>query len=451
MKDLALQICAIIKEAGGTPWFVGGYVRDFVMGITSRDLDIEVFGLTAEQLEPVLEKFGEVNFVGKQYGAYKIKGIDITLPREDSQTGDSHKDVEVSINPIMSLTAAAKRRDLTINALYMNPFTEAIHDPLHGLLDISLNKMLKASSLLTFAEDALRPLRAARFKALFPQLNLAVTLLDVIKDMDKARLKTLPIDRVFGELRKVLMEAPVPSVLFHSLDAMGITEVVFPELHALKKVEQGRKHHPEGNVYIHTMMALDVTPVEERSLDVMLAILFHDLGKLSVPAEDVGGGHTKFCGHAEDLTMAEIALSRITLDKSLTESVLSLILHHMRPYDMNKGVTKKQVRKLAAKVDIPKLMKVHIADRLGRGINILEARVDNMKLPTAIMEAYREIEGEVAPLITGQDLIDCGLKPGKHFGEILKDLYALQLEEVFEGKEGAAEFLPRYLIEKGIV
>lgn len=445
MEKLALEICTAIKDAGGVPYFVGGWVRDRIIGRPSKDIDLEVFNLPAEQLEPILAKFGEVNFVGKAYGCYKVQGIDITLPRKDKQVGLEHTEVEAEIDIHMSIEEAAQRRDLTMNAIYMDLFTEQYFDPCEGITALCLCKEIVHVSEKTFGEDPLRPVRAARFRATLPQLSLHDFTRNVCMAVGLAKVKSLPSERVFGELTKVLLEAPIPSIFFHALEAMNLLEVLFPELYTMKSIEQGKEHHPEGNVYNHTLLTLDVLPVRDRALDVMLALLFHDLGKALVPVEvEENGERIHFKGHAEDLTLAKKALARLTNDVALTESVLSLIEHHMRPYDFRQGaMTKKRVRRLATTVDIPKLVDVHLADKLGRGFVSSEVEDSTYKLIREMLDVYEEIRNEIKPMVQGRDLIELGQKPGPHFGKWLKELYEAQLDEKFSNKEEGVKYFLR--------
>lgn len=449
MEALALQICTAIKDAGGLPYYVGGYVRDYLRGVYSRDIDIEVFGLEAEKLESVLASFGEVNFVGKQYGCYKVKDIDVTLPRRDKQVGDKHTEVEAIVDIRMPMTKAARRRDLTINAIYMDPFSGAPISFNEGITDLKRDFVLRCVDPETFAEDPLRAIRAARFKAIMPEMSISFMLINQCVSM-KESVATLPKERIFGELVKVLMEAPLPSIFFKTLYSMGLLETVFPEVAHTMGVYQGKKHHYEGSVYNHTLMTLDVIPVHKRELDVMLALLYHDLGKLEVKAEPSPDDPEKihFKGHAEALDLPTKALKRVTNDADLTNSVLNLIKNHMRPYDLiSSGISRKRVKRLALSVDIEKLVKVHYADKLGRGNITPDIRSNTEEFCSNLLLMYKDIADEIKPLIQGRDLIEMGYKPGPDFGAVLKKLFELQLDEVFTTKEEAKLYITKIMEE----
>lgn len=449
MKTKAIKICLAVAEAGGTPYITGGVVRDMLMDRPASDVDIEVFGIDRATLEQILFNVCErVDYVGAQYGIYKADGIDVGFPRRDKGHG---KGAEVEVDSMMSVEEASKRRDLTFNALYFNPFTLEIIDPFNGKFYIK-NKVVRHTSASTFHEDPLRPLRAARFAATLG-FDIDHTTIGLCRCADRDKILGLPKDRVFGELKKVLMEAPKPSVFFEALESMHLLDAVFPELHATKKIEQGAKYHPEGSVYSHTLMALDVLLPEERTLEVMVALLLHDFGKISVEAVDRGDGKISFHGHAEATSLAKTALKRLTDEIELSENVMRLVEFHMTPYNFIKGgvpsVAKKQVRKLAAKIDLPKLMLVNKADRLGRGKEAaVKYEAVNMGVASEILRVYEEIKGEIAPLVQGRDLITAGYAPGKHFGEMLKRVYEAQLEEEFCTVEDGVKFAKELLKDK---
>ena len=451
MQKFALELSLAISKAGGKCYITGGYTRDLLLGIPSTDIDIEVFNLSAEKLEAVLETFGEVNYVGKQYGVYKVKDIDVSLPRLDEQTGEGRRDLLARIHEEMPLSLAAVRRDLTMNAIYLDPLTGKFEDPFNGIPDLRILR-IKHVNVDTFMEDPLRILRVARFRAIYPFMNIEAQTMALCKVHGPIKVKALPQERVFNEVVRVLMNAPLPSVFFKTLEAMDILDVLFPELVATKKIEQGSTYHPEGSVYNHTLMAIDAIPVIDRELDIMLALLFHDLGKGLVPnevnTEDSGKIHFK--GHAEETSLAEKAIARLTNEIGLTESAINLIKHHMRPYDFKKaGVSRKAVRKLAASVDMYKLVKLHKADRLGRGgVVAAEYEPENSARISEVMRVFEEIKSQVTPIILGRDLIDMGMEPGKHFGAILQRLYEDQMEEKFLTREDGLLYT-KTLIEKG--
>jgi tRNA nucleotidyltransferase (CCA-adding enzyme) len=202
-----------------------------------------------------------------------------------------------------------------------------------------------------------------------------------------------------------------------------------PELDALRYVEQGKKHHPEGNVFKHTILALDAVPIDERTRELMFAILAHDVGKAVVKPVDLGNDHIGFTGHAEEgVSIAETMLRRLTDESALLDTVLPLVRHHMAPYSLKHNLRKKTIRRLALKVDVPLLMALHRADKLGRGSS---TDVD-LSYIDRILDVYTEVQDEIYPLVQGRHLIKYfGLEPGPHFGAILKQVFEAQLDGRF--------------------
>jgi tRNA nucleotidyltransferase (CCA-adding enzyme) len=249
-------------------------------------------------------------------------------------------------------------------------------------------------------------------------------------------LKDLPAERIYVEIEKLLLKANKPSIGFKFLYTIGALELLFPELHSLQYVMQGKDHHSEGDALAHTFLALDAIAVEERSSGLMFAILFHDLGKLVVENE-VEGDSVHFKGHAEaGVELVKTALGRLTNETSLTECVLNLVENHMRPYDLKKNLNKRLVRRLAVNVNnFVKLMQLHKADQLGRGTPKDVSYIEDM------LNMYYEVKNEIKPLVKGQNLIELGLTPGKHFGTILKRVFEAQLDGAFNTVDGGLEWL----------
>ena len=168
-KDALIQAFArAIEAAGGKALLVGGIVRDQLLGLSSKDYDFEVFGLPLENVQQILSRFGNVKQVGQSFGVLHIQELDwdVALPRRERKTGEGHRGFDVIPDPSMTIEEAARRRDLTINAMSKDPLTGEIIDPLGGLQDLQ-NKILRAADPSTFGEDPLRALRIAQFAARF--------------------------------------------------------------------------------------------------------------------------------------------------------------------------------------------------------------------------------------------------------------------------------------------
>ena len=164
--DTALSIARAVRDAGGRALIVGGWVRDKLLGRDAKDIDLEVYGLSADRLKDVLAAFGSVNTVGESFTVYKVADLDVSLPRRESKVGRGHRGFEVTGDPHLSVEEAARRRDFTINAIAWDPLTGEYLDPHDGRADLE-RRVLRAVDVRTFGEDSLRVLRAVQFAARF--------------------------------------------------------------------------------------------------------------------------------------------------------------------------------------------------------------------------------------------------------------------------------------------
>ena len=192
VKEFSVQVCRL----GGTVYFVGGYVRDKIMGISSKDIDLEIHGITADDLEKLLDKFGKRIETGKSFGVYNLCGcsVDFALPRTEEATGARHRDFKVYKDPFIGTKKAARRRDFTINSLMENVITGEVTDHFGGLEDIK-NGVIRHIDDVSFAEDPLRIFRAAQFAARF-KFDISPQTVDLCSKMRKAdqdgRFKRVP-------------------------------------------------------------------------------------------------------------------------------------------------------------------------------------------------------------------------------------------------------------------
>ncbi|PYR60014.1 MAG: hypothetical protein DMF85_06315, partial [Acidobacteria bacterium] len=164
--EVATEIARAAARAGGRALIVGGWVRDRLMERESKDIDVEVYGITADALKPVLEQFGDVNTVGESFTVYKVADLDVSLPRRESKEGRGHRAFAVTGDPSMTPKEAARRRDFTINAIAWDPLNDEYVDPFDGRADIA-RKLLRAVDPATFPDDSLRVLRLVQFAARF--------------------------------------------------------------------------------------------------------------------------------------------------------------------------------------------------------------------------------------------------------------------------------------------
>ena len=427
------KISEEVKRAGGRAFLVGGIVRDKFLGLESKDIDLEVFGIEPEALKTIIEKFGKVKECGKSFGVLKLDDLDISLPRRERKTGVGHKGFETECDPHMSIEEACSRRDLTINAMLFDPLTDELIDPFNGLSDIE-NKVLRHIDDIRFAEDPLRVLRVAQFHARFDfrvhddTNELCRVLLDELKHLSK--------ERFFIEFEKILMKGNRPSKAFEWMLEFGVLDALFPEIAVLETIEQGFNYHFGRTVFEHTMRALDFVPKKERELDVMLAILCHDTGK-SICEAKIDGDHISFHGHAEDgEEPTRSFLSKITNDKKLIEDVVSLVKYHMRFFELGKNLKRKLIRRLSLHVNIKKLVWVYKADKYSRMEDY-----ETESFLEEILDMYDDIQNEIKPIVKGRDLIDNGFIPSPLFGEILRKAFDAQIDGIFDTLEDGIKYI----------
>jgi len=441
--ELAHDIAAAARAAGGHALVVGGFVRDRLLGLTSKDLDLEVFGLAQDALIALLARLGRVEPVGQSFPVFKIGAVDVALPRRESKTGRGHKGFTVVGDPDMSFEEAVRRRDFTINAIGWDPLNDEYIDPCGGQTDLA-HRVLKVVDPERFADDSLRVLRAMQFAARF-DLTLEPESANICRAIP---LDDLPAERVWGEVEKLLLLARHPSIgLALGLD-LGVVARLFPELLALVGCQQEPQWHPEGDVWVHTLMVVDEARGAIDDLDraqqaiVMLGAVCHDFGKPATTR--VIDGRIRSLGHEEaGVEPARSLLDRLNVNSmdgvDVRGQVLGIVAHHLNPGAWHKsptGVGDGAFRRLAAKVDMELLARVARADCRGRG-----GGFDCSAMDWFVERARRlGVEHEApAPLVMGRHLLALGVAPGPRMGEILKAIYEQQLDgTVTTEEEGIA-------------
>jgi tRNA nucleotidyltransferase (CCA-adding enzyme) len=436
-EAVARDIATAVRDAGGRALIVGGWVRDRLRGHPSKDVDLEVFGISQERLGSLLAPFGRVEPVGQSFPVYKVVAtpgvgdIDVALPRRESKQGRGHKAFVVQGDPSMSIEEAARRRDFTINAIAWDPLTDVYEDPFNGRADLDRH-VLRAVDEQTFADDSLRVLRAIQFAARF-EFSLTD---DTAALCQNIALDDLPSERIWGEMEKLLLQAEHPSIgLALALD-LGTIDQLFPELRALVGCEQEPEWHPEGDVWTHTLMVVDKAHALNRDLDrprsitVMLSALCHDIGKPATT--EVIDGRIRSMEHEEaGVEPARRVLDRLnihTIDGfDVRGQVLGLVAQHLKPGAFHKAgnVTDGAFRRLAQKVDLELLARLARADCLGR-----TGTFDCSAMDWFIERARRlGVEHQPPPsLLLGRHVVALGVAPGPRVGAILKQVYEQQLD-----------------------
>ncbi len=440
---LAADIARAVHARGGRALIVGGWVRDRLLGRDAKDLDMEVFGITAADLPRVLEPFGRVEPIGQSFPVYKIGSIDIGLPRRESKSGRGHKGFVVEGDPGMSLEDAARRRDFTINAISWDPLADSYEDPFAGRRDLD-RKVLRVVDETTFADDSLRVLRALQFAARFE-----LTLDENTRVLCRAiRLDDLPPERIWGELEKLLLRAARPSIGFALALELGVVDQLFPELKALVGCQQESEWHPEGDVWVHTLMVIDQARRRIDDLDhadqliVMLGAVTHDFGKPATTAWI--DGRIRSLNHEEEgVAPATAFLDRLNIHtfdgKDVRTQVLGLVAHHLKPgmlYKVRDTLTDGAFRRLAQKANLELLARLAKSDCLGRTGDFDCTAMD------WFLERARALgvdRSPPKPLLLGRHLLDLGMQPGPDMGALLKQVYEKQLDgEIKTTEDGIA-------------
>ena len=430
----AIYIIDKLKENGHVAFFVGGCVRDVLMGIQPNEIDITT-SATPYLIKTIFEK---VYLVGERFGVcvVNIDGTDFEVAtfRKDSAYEDGRHPSEITFsNP----KEDAMRRDFTINALFWEPIDSKLYDYVGGLDDLH-NGIIKAvgNPVDRFEEDRLRIIRCTRF---ISQLNFSVdreTYEAIFKIKDP--LKGISMERLRDELEKILM-TQYPSIAISVLDEVGILKKILPELCAMKNVPQPPEFHPEGDVWIHTMISLDIAAKEIRDKDVVLmwAILFHDVGKpptITMPQDK--NDRIRFNGHdTEGEKLARKILTRLRLSNKVIDEVAYIIKDHMR---IGKAQEIKKGRL--------KLIMSNAAFKREMDLNYVDIMASHMDLSTwdFLKKEYEEFKKQQQlpkAIIDGEMLIKMGYKPSPVFSSIIEKAYEAQLEGIFSDEQGAKKFV----------
>jgi len=443
LPESLIRISERIIEKGGKSYLVGGFVRDTLLGLKSKDYDIEIYNLELKDIIKILSDFGIPDLVGKSFGVMKLRvdknDYDFSLPRSDSKIGKGHKGFDVKSDPFMTFEEASFRRDFTINSMGIEIPSKRFEDPHGGLKDLE-NKILRHVSE-HFNEDPLRAMRAVQFAARF-EFEIPKETKEIIS---KQLLEELPSERIFDELKKLLLKSKKPSIGFEIIKEVGFLKY-FPELKKIVGLQQDPEWHPEGDVWTHTMLALDQAAIirdkeiseedEFKRLAYMLGVLAHDFGKSYTTIFKEGRWRSPSHEAAGEVPTRSF-LSRLTKERKLIDLVVLYVTHHLRPSLLFKAkkVKKSAIRRLALKVNISDIVRINKADHRGKlAVN------DEFEAGDWLLEQAKNldvIEEVPKPILTGKMLISLGVNPGPEMGEIIKESFDLQLDDKIISEEEA--------------
>jgi tRNA nucleotidyltransferase (CCA-adding enzyme) len=440
VPDKVIDLSRAIRDAGGRALLVGGCVRDMLMNTLPKDWDLEVYQLAPTKLREILDQYGLVSVVGESFTVYKVgHDFDVSLPRRERKVGRGHRAFVIDGDPSMSIADATRRRDFTINAILQDPLTGEIIDPYSGRTDLDRG-VLRVVAADTFAEDSLRVLRAAQFAARF-ELSVDDQTVALCRQID---VTDLPAERVWGEIEKLLLEARRPSIGFEWLNRFGVLEILFSELASLKGVPQDPEWHPEGDVFVHTLLTIDRARelIDDlpysRKITVMLAALAHDFGKK--PTTEFLEGRWRSRGHEEaGVEPTESFLNRLNIHSfdgyDVRRQIIALVREHLKPgefYKKRQEVGDGAFRRLARKCELDLLYRVAKADSLGRNAEwVPREKWYDAEAQEWFIDRARELavtQTAPAPILLGRHLIELGVQPGPRMGEITRAVYEMQLD-----------------------
>ena len=433
-KELAIESARVLREAGHVVYFAGGAVRDQLLGQTPKDYDLA----TSARPDEVQALFKKSDAVGEHFGVIIVKGsgemIEVATFRTDGSYKDGRRPESVEFS---SPEQDAQRRDFTINGLFQDPLTGEIIDHVGGRADLEA-KVLRAigDPRKRFEEDALRLLRAIRFSTT-TRFEIEAKTWAAIQECAPLLSQISP-ERIRDEFSRILMAADRARGLDLLVDS-GLIKEFLPEVLDLQGCEQPPQWHPEGDVYVHTRIALSL--LNSPPLHLALAVLLHDIGKPATQAWDAEAERFRFNGHDKvGASMAEKILRRLRYSNQTVEDVTFMVSRHMQFMHVKDMRTAKLKRFMSAET-FELETELHRVD-----CDSSNGFRDNYDFVRTKKEEFAREPLIPKPLLTGHDLIrDFKIAPGPEIGTILRDVQTEQLEGRLSDKEAAYQFVKETL------
>jgi len=430
----AIHLGGRLRENGFEAWLVGGCVRDLVLGREPKDYDLA----TNAQPDQLLKLFPDAQLVGARFGVILVDGVEVATFRSDHAYQDGRHPSEVTFET--DVRQDVLRRDFTINALLLDPAVLALSespaswmpqvvDYVGGLADLGAGIVRAIGNAgQRFEEDHLRMLRAIRFAARF-DFAIEPGTMAAIQKLHSSIARVSP-ERIRDELVRILVEGGARRG-FELLDASGLLADILPEVAALRGVAQPPEYHPEGDVWAHTMLML--AGLRSPSPTLALGVLLHDVGK---PSTFRVAGRIRFDGHVElGERIAREILTRLRFSNADIDQVIALVANHMRfkhVTEMRDSTLKRMLRMERFEEHL-ELHRLDCASSHGHFENydFVKARFSE-----SAPEALRPVR-----LLTGNDLIAAGYRPGPDFSAMLEAVEDAQLEDKIHSKEEALELV----------
>ncbi|HKX00798.1 MAG TPA: CCA tRNA nucleotidyltransferase [Bryobacteraceae bacterium] len=422
-SELARHIVATLKSKGRQAYFVGGCVRDLLLGLAPKDYDVS----TDARPEEITALFPDSGLVGAHFGVVLVRQdgaqVEVATFRSDHAYVDGRRPagVHFETDPRQDVL----RRDFTINALLLDPDRGEVLDFVGGRDDLK-NGIVRAigDPEKRFREDHLRLLRAVRFAARF-RYQIEPATLQAIQRLH-ALIATVSAERIRDELARILTEGSARRG-FELLDETGLLAEILPEVAAMKGVAQPPEFHPEGDVWTHTLLLLE--KLDSPSVTLALGALLHDVGK---PPTFRIAERIRFDGHVEKgVAMATGILTRLRFSSDQIRQVLALIANHMRFKDAPQ-MRESTLKRFLRLEKFPEHLELHRIDCLSSHGNL-----ENYELMQRKLEEMPPAALKPTPLLTGDDLIADGYRPGPQFSEILAAVEDAQLEGKIQTRDEA--------------
>ncbi|PYJ40700.1 MAG: phosphohydrolase [Verrucomicrobia bacterium] len=429
MEQTAREICSRLRGSGHIAYFAGGCVRDMVRGCAPKDIDI----VTDARPEQVQKIFLRTHAVGAHFGVIIVVEnefqFEVATFRSDDAYLDGRRPATVHFS---SPEEDAQRRDFTVNGMFFDPENNTVIDFVGGRADLEA-KLIRAigQPAQRFSEDRLRLLRAVRFATTL-DFQIEQKTWDALVANAPA-ITQISAERIRDELVRIFL-SPHRLRGWDLLDASGLLRAIIPEIESMKGCAQPPQFHPEGDVFQHTRLMLELLP-EKVSLPLVFSVLLHDVAKPPTASVDETG-RIRFNAHDRvGAEMTEQIMERLRFSRAEIDATVEMVRQHM----VFKDVPRMRVAKLKrfmARPTFEEELELHRVDCASS-----HAMLDNYDFLVRKKEEFANQPIIPPPLVTGDDLVALGMKPGPKFGEILEAVETRQLEGTLKSREEALDWL----------
>lgn len=435
----AVDIVSTLNKNGFETYFAGGCVRDMIMGITPHDYDIATSAIPEQIMKlfkrtiPIGVSFGVVNIIHNNFQ------FEVATFRADGLYSDGRRPDSVNF---CNAQGDVNRRDFTINGMLYDPLKDEIIDHVGGEKDIK-DKLLRAIGNPTerFTEDHLRMIRGARFAARF-SYKIEEKTKEAIKDQAE-KIERISAERIREEFDKGLTSNN-PHEFIRILDELNLLQTIMPEVSNMKGVKQPENFHPEGDVFVHTLLAL--SKLNKPTWELAMATLLHDIAKPVTFTQEIKPNgeldRIRFTQHDNiGAIMTDKICRRLKASKYSRELIMWLVKKHLSIKDIQ-NMRKSTLKRLFANPGYAELCELYRIDTLSSTNDLTDYNF--------CLAKYDELSHEQVnpkPLVNGYDLIKMGLKPGPLFTKILSNVMEQQLEEIISSRDEALA-LTKELVNK---